>query len=356
MVKPTVNVLIPWTPNDGIMIYWLRIEKELKKYIKTNIIKNTRPDSINPLHFIELGLEAKKCNILHIQHNYSLFGTLFNKLNSTFAWLLYSVAGTNGPKIITTMHDIVEPSKLKFYERAYLEFMNIPIKLFSDKIIVHKENSKNQLIRQGFNEKNIVVIPHGVDDLKNVKSSKEMRKHFRLPERKTIILYGWIRKDKQYEKAIDSLTLLPDMQILIVGDERDKGYLNSLKNYVKEKGVERRVVFRKGVHTDDVFRWVACGDVAVLPYKRISASGALSDSISAHVPIIASSLPEFKEAEKTGVLKIVDVYSKKVLANAIKNLVKNSSKMKKDNLRFVAKNNRNEVAKLTKKLYEQVLK
>lgn len=364
MKKQKINALIPWRSKDGIMIYWLRINKQLKKYLKVNIIKNKFPNSLNPFYFIKLALKAKKCDLLHIQHNYCLFGSLFKKINSIYALLFYSVAKLPvGPKIITTMHDIVEPSRLRFYEKAYLDFMNLPIKLFSTKIIIHKDNSRNQLIRQGFNAEKIVKIPHGVDDLKNIPSSREMRKRFKIPEKKTIILYGWLKKDKQYDKVIDALPYLPDMQLLIIGDTlriigdtRDEDHLIFLKNYAKKKGVEDRVIFKHGIPTEKIFEWLSCGDVTVLPYKKISASGALSDSISAHLPVITSDLPEFKEAEKTGVLKVVNVYSKKELANAIQKLINNPTKMKKANLKYVAENNRGVVARKTKELYEEVLK
>ncbi|MBN2421489.1 glycosyltransferase [Candidatus Woesearchaeota archaeon] len=357
MKSPRINVLLPWTHNCGIMIYWLRIDKELKKYQKTNIIKNTSTASMNPFYFISLANKAKKCDLLHIQHNYNVFGSFLGKFNSTFAWLFYFLLKfPKGPKVITTLHDIVEPKHLSLLKKIYLKFMNFPVNRFSDKIIVHEANSENTLIRQGFDKNKIVRIPHGITDVEHLLSKTEARKRFNIPNKKTIMLYGWVKKIKQYEKVIDSLEYLDDVQVMILGNPLDEEYYEFLLNYVKEKNVEDKVIFRQNVNTDAIFQWLRCADIVVLPYSRITASGALSDSISAHLPIITSKIPEFAQYEKEWhVVKTADVDSPKKLADTIKNVLKNPHQLDKHLIKFIKHNNRDVIARRTKKLYEEVL-
>lgn len=354
-----IKVLVSWwTPKDGIKDYWLKIKKYLDKYIATEIVKNTKGVIGGPNYFIKLAKECKKCDLLHIQHNYCLFGSLFNKINSIYAFLFYSlVKFPNGPKIITTMHDVVEPKKLNFLKRAYLDFMNFPVKAFSERIIVHRGIVKDQLIRQGFNARKILVVNYGVDDVKNLMSSKEARKHFKLPEKKTVVQFGFVRPDKQYELAIEAMTELPDdVQLLILGDTPYKDYLEKLKKLIEKNKLEKKVLFRGGFPQNMNYAWLSCGDAIVLPYARISASGVLSDAISAHLPIITSDIPEFKETEKQGILKTTNVYSKKIFANTILEVLENSSRIKANILKYIKKNNRHEVAKRTKQIYEEALR
>ena len=351
------NVLVSWwTKRDGIKDYWLKIDKFLWRYIKANIIKNTNGLTLNPFYFINLAKKCKKCDLLHIQHNYCLFGSLFNKINNIHAFLFYFlVKFPKGPKIITTMHDIVEPRKLNFFKRFYLDLMNLPIKLFSDKIIVHRTVVRDQLIRQGFKAEKVSVVNYGVDDVKNLMVPEDARRKFGLPERKTIVQFGFVRPDKQYELVIDALTELPDMQLFIFGDAPYKDYLDFLKKEISKKGLEKRVIFKDKVPQHMNYEWLSCGDVIVLPYARISASGVLSDAISAHLPIVTSDISEFKETEKQGVLKTTNVYSKKEFARTIREVVNNPKHIKANILKYVKNNNRNEIAKRTKQTYEEVL-
>ena len=355
--EPKIAVLVSWwTKRCGVKDYWLKIDKFLEKNIKTDIIKNTRGPTLNPFYFISLAKKCKKYDLLHVQHNYSLFGSIFNKINSIHAFLFYFlVKFPKGPKIITTMHDIVEPRKLNFIKRAYLDFMNLPLKLFSNKIIVHRNVVRDQLIRQGFKAKNIYVVNYGVDDVKGLLSPKEARRRFGLPERKTVVQFGFVRPDKRYELTINAMTELPDVQLFILGDTPYKNYFKFLKKEISKKGLEKRVIFKDKIPQNMNYAWLSCGDVIVLPYARISASGVLSDAISTHLPIVTSDIPEFKETEKLGVLKTTNVNSETEFAKTISEVIKNPNTTKANILKYIKKNNRNEVAKRTKQIYEEVL-
>ena len=350
-----VKVLIPWGPGDGIQNYALRLYKEFKKDVKITFIKNKKPGSVNPFYFLSLALKSRKCDILHIQHNYCLFGTLFNKLNSIYAWLYYfTVKIFNKTKIITTMHDLEEPNKLKFYEKWYLFFMNFPVILCSDKIIVHKQETVDQLSRQFFNKKKIVKLPLGVDKLENILSSKKARKIFNVPQKKTIVLYGWIRPDKHYEKVIKILPKLGDVQILILGGYRQvyESYIKEIKKLSEDIGMSKRVLFKGMIPEKEKFNWLCCGDLFILPYSRISASGVLNDAISIKRPIITSKVKELVEMEEEyGVLKSINVDSETILIKTIKEFFEKNHLLKNQN-KFIKENNREEVAKKTRKVYE----
>lgn len=357
--KPIIFSLIPWTKEVGIEHYWPAIKNKLDNLIPTTIIKNYSPESLNPFHYLNLANKSRRCDLLHIQHNYCLFGVLFHKLNSIYAWLYYlAIFFLKNPKIITTMHDIVEPKGLSFHKRLYLNFMNLPLKLFNDKIIVHSEITKDQLIRQGFKKSKIAVIPHGLDKFDKIISHKDARKKMHLPDKKTVLLYGWIRADKQYELVIEAMKYLPSIQLFIVGTCHldDEGYIEFLKKQIKKANISDRVIFPNTiVKGSERFDYIACGDVMILPYQKISASGALNDAVSMHVPCITSKIPIFLEMETDGGVVTTNVYSATDLAESIKRIIDNSSVEEKKLCSFIEKNKREHVAELTKKIYDEVL-
>lgn len=355
--QPKINILVPWTPQDGIRDYWMKIHKKLRKYANLNIVKNYNPLTLNPFYFIKLAFKSRKCDVLHIQHNYCLFGSLCSAINSIYALPFYLlVKFLKGPKIVTTLHDIVEPRKLNFIKRFYLDIMNFPVKYFSDKIIIHKENTKNQLIRQGYSSDSIEKINFGVEELKNIRTSKAARKHFGYPEKKSVMLFGWIRPEKKYELLINVMPHLPEMQLLLFGRAPYKDYNEMLRRKIKEYKIEDRVFFKEGFTEDMNYEYIACGDVMVLPYSRISASGVQSDAITVHLPVIGSEIPEFKEIEKQwGVVKTTDVTDSLKLKKTIREVVKNPSKFKKNIKKYIKHNNKDVVARHTLRVYEEVL-
>ena len=360
MKGPRINVVVPVIDRDGLTDYWIKIDEHLKKIADTHIIDHKKPYSKNPFYFIKLALQAKKADIVHVQHVYCLFGVLFDKFNNVFAFLFYFfLKFPLGPKVITTIHDVVEDTNINFIQRLYLNMMNFPMRVFSDKVIVHKHTMRRQLLSQGFSDEQIVKLPFGVDVLKKVLTQKEARKKFKIPEKKTIVLFGWIRHDKQPELVIDALPLLPDMQVLVIGGvtPHEKKFYASFKEHVKKSGVADRVKFIGRIPSKEKYNWLCCADVLVLPYSRISSSGALSDSITVNVPLVTSQLSEFKEVEKEwGVLTTTNVYDKKVLAKAIKAVIKTKPRFTKMRNTYIKANSREKVAQLTEKLYASVIK
>ncbi len=355
-MKKRINAVILWTNQEALKIYWNRLSRELNKSFQIKLIKHTQPHTLNPFYFIKLAKEAKKCDIIHIQHNYNLFGSLFNKFHSIYAWLFYLVLKiSNSPKIVTTIHDTVEPNNLRFYERIYLEFMNLPLKLFNDKIIVHTEYARNQLIRQGFNEEKIVSIPLPLCTVERIKTSKQARSKLNISEKKTIVLFGYMSPIKQYELVFNALTYLPDMQLLIIGDTLDEQYTNFLKDEVKKKRLTDRVSFIGRATSEEIYGWLSCGDVIILPYKSNTGSATLADAISTNTPVITSNLEGFKEIEeKWKAIKVTDVYSKENLARVIKETISNPEELKKNMRLYFKENNGFAIAKRTKRIYKEV--
>lgn len=354
---PRIGLLIPWRKAGGIMIYSLKLAEKLKKYFTINVIKSPTPRTLNPFYFTNLAKQSRKNDLLHIQHSYSFFGSLFGIFHGIYAPLFYSsVKRNSGPKIITTMHDLVEPRKLNFLKKTYLAFMNFPIKKYSDRIIAHDIMLKDQLVRQGFDSKQIKVIPLGTEGPKKLMNSKEARKKSGIPERKTIVLYGWIRKDKQYNLVLDALSKLNDVQVLILGNVQDKGHFKKINEKINDLNLNNRVIFRHGIPDEHVFDFLQCADVVVLPYARISSSAVLNDSLAANLPAITSDLPEFRKIKQDfNCVKITNVYDKNTLAKTISEVLKNSAELRKNAKNFVKHNSRDFVASETKKLYDEVL-
>ena len=93
----------------------------------------------------------------------------------------------------------------------------------------------------------------------------------------------------------------------------------ALQEYAAEVGVAQRVRFMGYVPDDELERVLAATDVALCPFERMSASGALATWLSAGRPIVASDLAPFRELEamQPGALHLFQPYEASALARCI---------------------------------------
>lgn len=119
---------------------------------------------------------------------------------------------------------LLEPLFFKFYK-------NMPFMTVSD-------STKRDLIRFGINGSNIHVIHNGV---------KTINSRFPKEEVPTIIYLGRLAKDKGTEEAILAFYKIQKAfkrsKLWIVGREEKKGYMEELKDKVKDLRLAKKVVF-----------------------------------------------------------------------------------------------------------------
>jgi len=231
-------------------------------------------------------------------------------------------------KLILTIHDVNPFSKKT---NLYLKRW---ILLLADKVIVHNEFSKKELIKDKINLKKISIIPHGhyLDFIEPKTNKIVAKKKFGLQNKKVIMFFGMIKEEKGLDILIKSFYEVhknnKDVVLFIAG----KNYKTDNKNYTKiidQLDLKNScVIHNKYIPENELCDYYGCADVIVLPYKLIFQSGVLMMSSSFNVPIIVSDLEPFLdiiENQISGlVFKVNDVKS---LAEKLIFSVNNSEKM-----------------------------
>lgn len=189
-------------------------------------------------------------------------------------------------RIILTCHDVIP------FENAFLR-MSSEIKRrrfllkMADYLLVHNDNSKNDLIRYyGINPDKIVKHPFPIMDLKpwapdGFKKTIDFLfvGHLRKEKGVNILLEAWKKFHKEYSNAI----------LYIVGNKP----VNS--DILPNDYVDLNVVFVLNYVSDAEYaNYISSAKCVVLPYLRGTNSGIPSSVYSLGTKLIASDIPMFK--------------------------------------------------------------
>lgn len=265
-MKINVGLVTSWDIKCGIATYSKYLSDELKKYsvLDIDIVNNNKKTS-NPLYWFKLGFKHRKHNVIHVQHEYGLFGFHGWGYFSFYAGLKTSMHN----KVIVTVH---ETNRLKD-GFIYNKLLNI----FSDNIVIHVKKSEYSTAE---------IIPHGTLGFSHA---------LNLSKTKTILVPGYLNQNKGLERIIQILVKIPDANLIIAGaarTEQDKTYSASLKSLVNTLNLNDRVTFT-GYITDfnDLF---SHADVVVFPYLKSTQSGMLAIALSYGANIITSDISTFR--------------------------------------------------------------
>lgn len=303
-----IKSLINLNPNIKIFVICeSNIDQSLiENYLNVKVFPCFNRESDYYEQILDL-LKDLDLDIVHIQHEYGIFGKDFR-----FLKLLKGIKDL-GLKLIVTLHtlhtkDCFSSTDWESYEKE--------ISTFCDFLVVHLEFCMGKVMeRIGVDPKKIVVIPHGTYEVSKI-DKLLARKKLGLPEKGKILLsFGFVRKLKDELTVIDSLYLIkkevPDVYLFIAGNpqpnrEEDLEYLNLCKQRVKELNLEKEVIFSDRFIRDKDLPYVfSASDVCIFAYRDEvrSASGSFHLAVGAGKPVILSRIPKFEEE---GILNISD--------------------------------------------------
>ena len=232
-------------------------------------------------------------DIIHIQHEYGLYGELDG---IAVLELIHRFKASNLP-VVATFHTVFKSPE--FRRKYILEIMCRNL----DGIIVHEPCHIDYLIDiYGCDKGKIFLIPHGVRLEKPIKDAKAKLK---LSGKKVILLFGYFRDTKRFEKILDVLPKVlekvPDAYLVIAGKAR-KNEFNEYKNSLYERAAKLPEKIKKNVeifrgqfpqHTFDTI--LNSADIAAFPYSLGAQSGAMAHAFAFGIPVITSDLPAFEE-------------------------------------------------------------
>ncbi len=248
------------------------------------------------------------------------------------------------PKIIQTRNMMMTRFKSDFYHKWL--YKNI------DMIHAVTNQVKEQLLRfipEDIQPK-VKVVYMGTNIPTKQLNIDDLKQKYNLKNEFVVGIVGRIEEAKGQWLVIEALNILKDLNIkaLIVGNTMDKTYLNSLKDRVKELGLEGRVIFTG--FTKEVDKHFALMDINVLATPKETFGLVVIEAMANNVAMIATNRGgplEIIEDKVDGLLfdRNVDDLAKKIeLLYNNKELLENISKngFKKVNQKF------NEIKQLEK--------
>jgi len=319
--------------NEGISLYTQMIVNEILKNskIKLDILcfKNLKKECLekfkklkifpiltsNPLSIIKILPYVKSYDVIHIQMEPRMFGKYIFGFQFIPILLYLKLLKK---KIILTHHSVYDEKEIREYIEneifkksligkvialLYPEYVKMSMKLLSllaDKNITLSLTEYKNLRKIAKSEK-IIYIPHGFkpSKIKNKKLKKKIN----------LLLFGFIRPEKGYELAIESMKYLPNnFRLIIAGsiqlyNPRAKNYFKFLIEKVKEvkKLGKDIILINKFFNEKEKEKIINNSDIILIPYKIIAVSGVMNDAINFAKPVVATVLKE--DIEKFGIGK-----------------------------------------------------
>jgi len=171
----------------------------------------------------------------------------------------------------------------------------------ADAVIALTDNMKNEI--QKNYEKNIIILPNGVDFKKFLNFSKQtIRDKFKInPGEKIIVFVGSLRPVKGVEYLIEAFNIIknkaPATKLFLVGDGEKK---QSLEDLVRKNNLEKQVNFIGQVQNDDIPEYMAIADIFVLPSLSEGFPGVILESMASGLSVVATKVGGLPELIKDG--------------------------------------------------------
>lgn len=211
-------------------------------------------------------------------------------------WFL-KLAKRRGIKLVYTVHNLLphdsESSLKETFARVY--------KLM-DALICHTRETRNRLIQEfGLDGEKIWVIPHGplFYDYKPIRKQEAKRRIGLSAEHSVVLYQGLLRPYKGVDFLLDAWKNVqsnqPSARLVIAGRGEDR-HMEVVRAKVDELGIRSSVrLDLRYITSEELPIYYQAADIAVYPHREITQSGALMTGIAFGTPIVATSLPGFRE-------------------------------------------------------------
>ncbi|HWA16904.1 MAG TPA: glycosyltransferase family 4 protein [Gemmatimonadales bacterium] len=249
----------------------------------------------------------------------------FLHANSQKAFVIACLAGLLARKpVVWDLNDLLLPAH---FSRSNIKLDVWLANRFAVRVIANSQASAKALIAQGGNGDKVRVVYNGIDGAPFSAVSDDdiaaARAELRLDGRRLVGVFGRLAEWKGQHIAIEAMTWVPDVHLLLVGDALfgEQPYAERLKAQVTELGLSDRVHFLG--FRSDIPRLMRMVDVVLHtsidpePFGRVIVEGMLAGR-----PVIATragGVEEILAHDRTGLL--IEPGNPIELAEAINRLV-----------------------------------
>jgi len=185
-------------------------------------------------------------------------------------------------------------------------------------IITVAQALKDRLVALGIPAARVEVLRNGVDLHFFQQVDRDSSRHRLGFKRKTLLSVGNLVPLKGHDLTIRALRLLPETDLVIVGEGPERKALGSLAG---ELGVGDRVSFAGALAQEDLRHYYGSADALILASSREGWANVLLESMACGTPVIASRVggtPEVVAAPEAG--ELMTERTPEALAQAVRRL------------------------------------
>ncbi|MCR9228754.1 MAG: glycosyltransferase family 4 protein [Flavobacteriaceae bacterium] len=252
--------------------------------VKLSINQEQQTDYLEAVNYINLS-GADACIL---EHEFGIYG------GQSGVYILPLLHRLNIP-LITTLHTILETPS--YTEKAILK----EICKMSDRVVVMSHKAVHFLVEiYDVPKEKIVLIEHGVPDIHFDK--QESRKEFKLNEKKLLLTFGFIGRNKGIETVIKALPQIiekhREVLYIVLGKThpnvlRHSGeeYRNYLQVLIKTLKLNEHVLLlNEFIDENELFKYLSACDIYITPYPNEAqiTSGTLSYAMGAGCAVVST--------------------------------------------------------------------
>jgi glycosyltransferase involved in cell wall biosynthesis len=272
--------------NDGFVVALNDFTNNYKypEEVKLTIRQEHQEDYLQAAKYINLS----GADLCVLEHEFGIFG------------------GQNGVYILPLLHRLEVPLMVTLHtilktpsynEKAVLQ----EICKMASKIVVMSHKAIEFLVGiYDVPKEKIEFIDHGVPDLQF--DSEKSKKEFKLENKKVLMTFGFIGRNKGIETVIKALPKViekhPNVIYLVLGKTHPNVFRHSGEEYriflmrlVKNLQLEKHVVFlNEFVDVNDLFKYLSATDIYITPYLNEAqiTSGTLSYAVGVGSAVIST--------------------------------------------------------------------
>jgi len=259
-----------------------------------------RINSINPLNWLDVGLELKKLQPQLIVVRYWL-----PFMGPCLGTILRIVKQNKHTKIVCIADNII-PHEKRFGDIAFTKYFVPPVDAFitmSEKVLAD--------LAQFAAGKPAKFVAHPLyDNFGEKVPITEARTYLNIPQQKQVLLFfGFIRKYKGLDILLDAMKLLqttiPNPPTLLIAGE----FYEDRKTYdeqIENLGIQDLLILKTNFIADSEVKYYLCAaDVVVQPYRSATQSGVTPLAYHFEKPMIVTNvggLPSLVPDDKVGLI------------------------------------------------------
>ncbi len=294
MLVSALKSVAPWTRITVFTSTLIGEEPWVDEELGVDVIPSFAEKGLDYSKLPDLIAERGRVDILHVEHEYGIFGTSKELIN------ILERLEDEGlvKKTVITMHSVLHPYSGRLEEISFQRELNR-----FDAVIVHSVLQEFELQWQGIEPRRIHRIPHGTLINPYLGYPKNLlARSLGLNEEKlrglVLVVPGFLRLDKGLDVLFNAIGYMGDLNstIVVAGEPQDKSIIELIEDARTRLNI---VLIEKYLSNEEILRVIGLADILVLPYKDkpgiYSVSGILHLSMGGLKPIVGSRTPRLVE-------------------------------------------------------------